>query len=135
MNKEKIISVVQILNIGLAVCLAPFMFFAFLFSEIVNGDFLNPIAIQCYGYTLALVFGIAMLKKRFFIWLSLLGWIIFAMGHFSEQTSIGESTYQACIEMRQDTANCVESSDGTMNCAQGARMPGVYPMVCAGISK
>lgn len=134
MGKEKILRLISVVNVLFLVPAALLMVFVFLYSGIANGNLFNVVAVQFYGYILALSSGLLALKKKTFLWLSLLGWIVLAFGYFVEQTSIRNSNSEGCLSMRQDN-QCVEGNDGTMNCADGSRIPGVFPGICSGIPK
>ena len=107
------------------------MIFVFLNSDIPNGHWQGLQAFMVYGYVFALVFSLFALKNRWFLLLSLLGWLVFIGTDLTDTISARISYSESCLEMRQ-SGFCDENKDGSMDCHGGKYNGGFFPFVCAG---
>lgn len=84
------------------------------------------------GFALVLIFGILALTKRStaYLLIGISGWGIMFLGNYYQATALGNEREFACNTLRQ-MPNCVEDSDGTMNCNPGS----VWVYACHGIPK
>lgn len=132
MNKEKIFSIARTINI------IPLVLFGLIFllgsGYTLLGIFESAIfRVMMMGYIMALVFGILAYKKNYFLFLSLLGWAIFAFGNHLDVKNTAKGNNEACLELRRDP-NCKEIENGSIDCESG-KYAGIYPSICEGIDR
>jgi hypothetical protein len=120
---------VNLLAIGLYSWLAAFVFL-FSLKDLAEGNFFSAGLIATYGYLIALIFGILTLKKKYFIWLSLVGWLCIWWGNHLDGIHAHDENIRYCLELREDT-HCIEKENGTLSCDTGPHA-GVYPLICKG---
>jgi len=113
MNKEKIIDTIKIINL---LPLAGIGFILLLGSGYtLLGIFESTIfRVIIIGYVIALIFGMLSFKKNYFLFLSLLGWIIFGLGNMIDAKQSKEENQKLCLELRANPT-CIEDECG-FNC-------------------
>lgn len=113
MNKEKIINAIRIINLlplaGMGLIL--FLGSGYTLLGIFESASFRVIVI---GYIIALIFGLLSFKKNYFLFLSLLGWIIFGLGNATDIKQTREENQKLCLELRANPT-CVEDECG-FNC-------------------
>lgn len=110
MNKEKIIKAIRIINLlpltGMGFVL--FLGSGYTLLGIFESTSFRVIVI---GYVVALIFGLLSFKKNYFLFLSLLGWIIFGLGNATNIKQTREENQKLCLELRANPT-CVENECG-----------------------
>jgi len=132
MTKVKIINIVKAVN-TIAIIILSIIFLigsGFTLLAILTS---KSFQVAMFGFLIALIFGILAYKKSYFLWFSMLGWLIFGLGNNLDIKEAVNKNNQACIELRQDQ-NCTEVKDGTIDCISGENL-GIYPQICKGLIK
>jgi hypothetical protein len=132
MGTEKIYIWVNKANIIVLILMGPVMIIGFMYALDIlfsSGPF-DPLVISCLGYLFALTFGVLAQKRKIFLALSLIGWVVFGIGsEIDYLRALERNNNDTCIELRQDK-NCIEKEGGSIECITGEHF-GIYPQICA----
>lgn len=110
MSKEKIINTIKIINIlplagmGLILLLGS----GYTLLGIFESASFRVIVI---GYIIALIFGLLSFKKNYFLFLSLLGWVVLGLGNMTDVKQVKEENQKLCLELRANPT-CIEDECG-----------------------
>lgn len=99
-----------IVNANLVALFFGFFIVIFLFIYILEplrqGDFSDPVILQCLGYTIALIFGLLAIRKKWLLIFVIVGYFIFFYGEQLDRQKTLEAKRGSCLRgFQQDCEN------------------------------
>lgn len=110
MNKDKIIGIIKVINL-VAVALLGFIFLLGAAATVPALFYSHYFQLAIFGYLLAMFFGLLSFKKNYFLWLVLLGWVIFFVGNKYDTQNMAKDNAETCRQLRADPT-CIEDECG-----------------------
>ncbi len=110
MNKEKIISALKVTNISLLAVVGFILLMGSGYTLLALAESAS-LRVFALGYVAALIFGLLAFKKNYFLFFSLLGWVISGLGYMTDLKQIEEENSRLCSELRAEPS-CVETACG-----------------------
>ena len=113
MDTVKIVNRIKIANV-VAVCLfVPIMLVGALYGldAFFKNGLADPWAVATLGYFIAFIFSLLAFKKSYFLYASLIGWMIFGLGSSADHRKALDENDRLCMELRADSS-CVEDECG-----------------------